>query len=179
MERAIHALRNGSRHLNLVAFDRGSSDGELYSCGVTNIRPEEEDALGVRGEAAAHEYPVGEEGAIAVAKHISLSESLTQLSLHGNSTQDPENRVAPSAMTTTAVASICDALKINRTLRYFSIQSLDMSEESAQSTANVLQSHPTLTSVSLINAGLFVFFLPRFFLGFQFLELGRGSILRY
>ena len=160
MERAISALRNGSRHLNLVAFDRGGSGGELYSYEVSKDRPrnEEEDSVGIRGEAAAHEYPVGEEGATAVAKHICLSQSLTQLSLHGNSIQDSDKRIAPSAMTTNGIAAICEALKNNKTLQYFSIKSLDMSEQSAKNTAEVLETHPTLTYLSLVNSG-FLFFI--------------------
>ena len=156
MELAIAALCRGSRHLNLVAFDRGHSGGELFSHELQRDRPvpDTDDAVGRDKEVAAHEYAVGEEGTVAVAKHIALSKSLTQLTLHGDSTTTSDERTGPRSISARGVAAICEALHINTSVTSLTILSLTLDQNSVQHVAEVIRQHPTLVSLSLINAGL-------------------------
>ena len=157
MELAIAALRRGSRHLNLVAFDRGNSGGELFSHELQRDRPvpEEEDAVGKSREVAAHEYAVGEEGSVAVAKHIAHSQLLTQLTLHGNSVAGAaDEKTGPRSISERGVEAICSAMAKNTSITSFSILSLTLKQCSVKCIADMIPLHPTLTSLSLINAGL-------------------------
>eukprot|EP01063_Lacrimia_lanifica_P023624 TRINITY_DN31252_c0_g1_i1.p1 TRINITY_DN31252_c0_g1~~TRINITY_DN31252_c0_g1_i1.p1 ORF type:complete len:411 (+),score=142.15 TRINITY_DN31252_c0_g1_i1:90-1235(+) len=152
MEEAIDALRRGTPHLNLVAYEKGSSGGELFSATVAKNRetPVTEDAIGIHGEAAAHEYAVGEEGCVAVAQHVRKSTALRTLTLHGSSDQ-PADAPGPKAIAEKGVLAMCAALHENASVTDFTIMSLNLTAAMCDGVAAALPKHPALRDFSLIN----------------------------
>eukprot|EP00659_Diplonema_papillatum_P013118 gene13118-20250_t len=149
MELAIAALRDGSEHLNLVAFDRGGSEGELFSYEVQRDRPagERQYSVGIRREAAAHEYPVGAEGTVAVSKYVEGSVSIKHICLHGNATTD--ERSGPRSPGQVGIVAMCKALHRNQSVLSLSIRTIDVTDDTCRVLGDALTHHPTLEHLRL------------------------------
>eukprot|EP01065_Artemidia_motanka_P030969 TRINITY_DN37129_c0_g1_i1.p1 TRINITY_DN37129_c0_g1~~TRINITY_DN37129_c0_g1_i1.p1 ORF type:complete len:367 (+),score=127.15 TRINITY_DN37129_c0_g1_i1:58-1158(+) len=142
MEKAIAAVRGGTRHLNLVALSAGSSRGDLFSNEVEEKgwAGPEEDAVGARAEAAAHEYAVSTIGAEAVAKHVAECSTLTQITLHG----EGDRSIGPDG-----VAAICKALHKNQSVESLSISCLTLPPASVEAVADALRHHPAMRELRM------------------------------